>query len=204
MMNSTHDKAITLAILAGGEGSRMGIPKAELQLDGEPILMRLIRRTAWPGPTLLVTAPGREHPPGTECFGREVADPVGGEGPLRGVLTALEHSNTDLVIVATVDMPEITAAQLTWLGDMVHQRDECDVILFRRPDTPARFVEPFPSIYRKTAMQMVRAQLEHGQRSMQALSRQSRVEILTAPSDWPSAVWTNLNEPSDLDAYRRR
>ena len=52
---------VTLAILAGGEGSRMGYPKGELRLGGRPILPVLLERFAWEGPTLLVTAPGRQH-----------------------------------------------------------------------------------------------------------------------------------------------
>ena len=40
---------------------------------------------------MLVTAPGFERPPGFERFGREVVDPIAGIGPLRGVLTAIEH-----------------------------------------------------------------------------------------------------------------
>src|SRR5438552_17571218 len=82
----------TRAILAGGEGSRMGKPKALLEINGRPILAYLLEQFAWPGPTLLVTAPGREKPPGHELFSREVVDPVAGEGPLRGILTALEGS----------------------------------------------------------------------------------------------------------------
>lgn len=181
----------------------MGIPKAEILLDGQPILTHIIRKIGWLGPTLLVTAPGREYPPGMECFTSEATDPVRGQGPLRGVLTALEHSETNWVIVATVDMPAITAVQLTHLGEMIRQHEDCDAIMFRRSDSLVDSVEPFPSIYRKAAAQIVRAQLHGGLRAMQALSRQSRVKILTAPSDWPSAVWTNLNEPSDLGAYQR-
>ena len=49
----------TLAILAGGEGSRMGMPKAHLTLAGVPILDYLLDHFGWPGRTMLITAPGR-------------------------------------------------------------------------------------------------------------------------------------------------
>src|SRR6195952_3674281 len=100
-------KQTTLAVLAGGESTRMGEPKAALRVGGKPILQYLIERFAWPGPTLLVTAPGRERPPGWERFDREVPDPVAGAGPLRGVMTALEAIKTPFVAVVTVDMPGI-------------------------------------------------------------------------------------------------
>src|SRR5687768_14732109 len=107
---------VTLAVLAGGEGSRMGRPKAGLEIDGEPVLAFLMRRFDWPGPTLLVTAPGRERPPGADSFDAEAVDPVAGEGPLRGLLTALEQASTEAVIAAAVDMPLVGAEYLAWLA----------------------------------------------------------------------------------------
>src|SRR5690242_5929498 len=111
----------TLAILAGGEGSRMGKPKALLHVRGQPILQYLLARFRWPGPTLLVTAPSRERPPACERFDREVVDPVPGQGPLRGVLTALDSIATETLVVATVDMPEVSPAQLQWLLEQLDQ-----------------------------------------------------------------------------------
>ena len=78
----------TLVVLAGGEGKRMGFAKSHLVLDGTPVLLRLLDQLAWPGPTLLVTARGREHPPGWKRFDRELTDCVDGEGPLRAIQTA--------------------------------------------------------------------------------------------------------------------
>ena len=99
---------VTLAILAGGAGSRMGMPKAWLKIDGRPILDSLIDHLAWPGPTMLVTAPGREHPPGWERFGVEiVSDPAPDGGPLLGILTALAELHTPLLLILTVDMPGV-------------------------------------------------------------------------------------------------
>jgi molybdopterin-guanine dinucleotide biosynthesis protein A len=110
------DEAVTLAVLAGGEGSRMGLSKGLLSIHGEPILAYLLRQIAWPGPTMLVSAPGREHPPGCERFSVEVVDPQA-QGPLRGILTALEDLATPLVVVLTVDMPGVRMEQVRWLID---------------------------------------------------------------------------------------
>src|SRR5688500_10566664 len=106
---------VTLALLAGGEASRMGRPKGELKIAGRPVLAYLLDTFAWPGPTLLITAPGREHPPGWRRFTGECVDPLPAHGPLRGVLTALEHATTELLAVAAVDMPAVRAAHLAWL-----------------------------------------------------------------------------------------
>jgi len=50
--------------MAGGQGQRMGMPKGLMRLNDVPILASLHNRLAWPGPTILVTTPGREKPPG--------------------------------------------------------------------------------------------------------------------------------------------
>src|SRR5690348_14005110 len=97
----------TLAILAGGAGTRMGGPKSALVVRGKPILGYLLDQLRWPGPTMLVTAPGCEQPLGANRFDREVRDPVAGLGPLRGVLTALQNASTDIVVVSTVDAPNV-------------------------------------------------------------------------------------------------
>src|SRR3954467_6767125 len=98
-MRGSKTPATTLVILAGGAGSRMGKPKGGLLIDDRPILEYLLDRFRWPGPTLLVTAPGREHPPGCQRFDLEAVDPVSDAGPLRGILTALENATTDQVVV---------------------------------------------------------------------------------------------------------
>jgi molybdopterin-guanine dinucleotide biosynthesis protein A len=194
---------ITLAILAGGQGSRMGIPKAQIHLHGQPILEHLLLRFNWPGPTLLVTAPGREHPPGAASFSREVIDPLPAQGPLRGLLTALENAQTDQTIVATVDMPAITSTHLNHLITLLDQHPAFDAVMLRRSDAPADSLEPFPSIYRTSATPIVRAQLQSGHPSMHALARHPRIKVLPAPADWPPLVWTNLNHPSELEDYLR-
>ena len=58
------EQSTTLVVLAGGYGSRIGMPKGQLRVDGRPILEHLVARLCWKGPTLIITAPGMQHPPG--------------------------------------------------------------------------------------------------------------------------------------------
>jgi len=187
---------VTLAILAGGEGSRMGRPKGELLVGDRPILQYLLDRFAWSGPTLLITAPGREHPPGWERFGAEAVDPVAGQGPLRGVLTALENVTTQRLVVTTIDMPGFGASHLRWIVD----RAGPVITMLRRREQ----IEPFPSVFPTAAAPMIRAELDAGRFSVQALSRQAAVESVPAPADWDEFVWTNLNHPDEFDRFLTR
>lgn len=191
---------VTLAILAGGEASRMGYPKGELRLDGRPILDVLTERFAWLGPTLLVTARGREHPPGWELFSREVMDPSSGQGPLRGVLTALENAVTPIVVVSAVDMPRVRSDQLTWLATVLTARPGVLGLMFRQGSGDVQRVQPFPSAFRAEAAPIVRQFLESRRCSLHGLLDDSQFEAVDAPAEWGDDIWTNLNTPADVDS----
>jgi molybdopterin-guanine dinucleotide biosynthesis protein A len=185
-------EAITLAVLAGGRGVRMGGPKSGLSIGGMPILQYLSERLAWPGPTLVVTGLGNEHPAGAERFDAEVTDAVAGEGPLRGVLTALEAAGTELVAVATVDMPGVAGAMIDGLAAAL---DDGDVgVMYARGGGR---VEPFPMVIRRGAVDAVRARLAGGRRSVNSLS-EIGVKVVMAAAGWEDGCWRNLNCPEDL------
>jgi molybdopterin-guanine dinucleotide biosynthesis protein A len=187
-------RAITLAVLAGGRGERMGGPKSALQIGGVAILQYLLERLRWPGPTLLVTGIGNEQPPGHELFNHEVTDAVAGEGPLRGVLTALDGATTDRAVAVTVDMPAITREQIQWLLDQTGDREVG--MMSRVIDGVAR-IEPFPCILRTSARERIKQRLETGRRSVHGLGEDAGA-VLAAPASWAEEVWINLNRPEDL------
>jgi len=191
---------VTLCILAGGEGRRMGRPKGELRIGGVPILRHLLDQISWKGPTMLVTAPGREHPPGWERFDREVVDPVAGLGPLRGLLTALENTTTDLIAVTTVDMPGITARQLDFLIERLRGQPEWFGVMARRTMRASEQIEPFPSVFRPKAKDIVAEELQAQRRSVYRLASIAGFHVIDAPPDWGEEVWKNLNTPLDIES----
>jgi molybdopterin-guanine dinucleotide biosynthesis protein A len=113
----------------------MGQPKGLLRVQGKPILEYQLEQLNWPGPKWLITAPGREHPPGWERFNREISDPVAGLGPLRGVLTGLEQLTGALLLIATVDMPGLQRDHLEWLVAQIKLESQIG-IMCRRPALP--------------------------------------------------------------------
>jgi molybdopterin-guanine dinucleotide biosynthesis protein A len=192
--NPPQLSAITLAVLAGGEGSRMGFPKAELRWRGKPILHALLEQFEWPGPTLLVTAPGRERPTGWERFTREAADPSAGQGPLRGLLTALEHAPTPVVVATAVDMPFVRQAHLRWVAASLADRPRSTGVLPRQGGE----IQPLPCAFRVEAASLLERSLQSGRRSLHGLLADPSVVAVDAPGDWGQQVWTNLNTADDV------
>ncbi len=179
----------------------MGTPKTSLEIGGRPMLRHILESLHWPGPTLLVTSPSLEHPPGWELFDREATDPVEGEGPLRGVLTALLNSQETYVVICTVDMPALRSEHLNWIVRCLQDRPELDGVMIRRHVEGKQRIEPFPFACRKTAKDAVAAQIESAVRPVHSLLATSRFVAEDAPPSWSPLVWTNLNSPEDYQAF---
>lgn len=104
----------TVAVLIGGDSSRMGSDKATFQVDGIEMANRVAKAAAdaGAGEILLVG--------GTQARAKGLAgtwkkDLYPGEGPLGGVITALKASSHDAVVTLSCDMPFITPAVITSL-----------------------------------------------------------------------------------------
>jgi molybdopterin-guanine dinucleotide biosynthesis protein A len=195
-------ESITLAVLAGGRGSRMGGAKAALRIGEESILPYLLHRLDWPGPTMLVTSPGRTTPPGAELFDTECVDPLEGQGPLRGLLTALGNAHGDIIAI-TVDMPAITRSMLDFLIETISTRSDTLGLMFSRRSKGEGNIEPFPCYFRALSGDPVAASIGEGRRSVHGLLRDPRFVAIEVPAEWPPTVWTNLNTPEDLKAFEK-
>jgi len=205
------DSLVTLAILAGGKGSRMGGPKDGLYVGGQPILLHLLRQLSHAGPTLLVTSPERPRPTGWEAFDHVTVDSVSGVGPLAGIASALGQATTPLLIVLSIDMPWVSTEQVDCLvgqfGRLAETGRHPLALLMRRQDGDTHFLEPLPSLYHRSSLSLVQQRLamssQLGKRSphsLQSLAEEPGVVVLDAPADWPPRTWLNLNRPHDLQA----
>jgi len=192
---------VTLAILAGGRGTRMGMPKAHLQIAGRPILEWTLQHFQWPGPTMLVTAPAVMDPPGAGLFHRRAVDPVDDLGPLRGIATALEDASTDTVAVVTVDMPGVSRDVLKWLLKVLADRPTLVGLMCKRRVDRREFVEPFPAVFRRSALDILRGRLQSGELSVQRLCDGERIASIASSEAWPESIWANLNHPAELAAF---
>jgi molybdenum cofactor guanylyltransferase len=96
---------VTAAILAGGEGARVGgQDKGLLPLAGERLIARASRAMRAQAGTLLICA--NRHEETYAAFGAVVADALAGyRGPLAGVAGALAVCTTSWLLTAPVDCP---------------------------------------------------------------------------------------------------
>jgi len=104
----------TVAVLIGGDSSRMGTDKATFEVDGIAMADRVCTaaRDAGASEVLLI---GSTQAKAKKLSGTWKKDSYPGEGPLGGVITALRVATHNNVVVLSCDMPFLTPAVVSSL-----------------------------------------------------------------------------------------
>ena len=114
------DSGLGGAILAGGASRRMGVDKALIELDGEALIARAAKAlTDADADPLIVVGGDRTALEELGFDYREDAFP--GEGPLGGIITALEAIDREAIAILSCDLTDASAIAVrsVWgaLGD---------------------------------------------------------------------------------------
>ncbi len=104
----------SVAILIGGDSSRMGSDKATYEVDGSPMAVRVAQAAESAGASEILLIGGTQAK-AKKLVGTWKKDAFPGEGPLGGVITALKAAANDSVVVLSCDMPFITDAVISSL-----------------------------------------------------------------------------------------
>jgi len=135
----------------------MGTDKAFVEIDGEPLAIRVAGALERAGATRVVAIGGdveRLRALGLEAH----PDRVAGQGPLRGIVTALEVADTDVVFVAACDLlaPDEHAMEEV-LGALTPDAD----VAMPRTDR----LEPLLAAYRRRCLPHLTGELDSGERA---------------------------------------
>jgi len=184
-------------ILAGGQSRRMGFNKALLQLDGRPLIQRILQLVRPLTDQVLVSS---NDPSPYEFLGLPViADVFKGQGPLAGLHAAMLHSPRSLFLLLACDLPKLRESLL---GQLVLSVEGFDAVVPRTADGGKH---PLCAVYRRTCLPVIEGNLRTGTNKVSDIFAASllRVRWLRAEeggfSDFDLA---NLNSPEDLTAYR--
>jgi molybdopterin-guanine dinucleotide biosynthesis protein A len=187
------------AILMGGEGSRMGFPKCLLRVGGRPLSLAAADILASLfGETFLVTD-RRALPWELETSSRLtlLRDPIRGQGPLMGIIAALERCRFGRLFVMACDIPLIDLGLIESLLTVL-PRGGCAV-----PRVGPGLLEPLFAVFCRGALDELREYFAAGGRKVQG----AFPRLPTAYVDYAgSSGIPNLNTPDDLlrfEAERR-
>jgi molybdopterin-guanine dinucleotide biosynthesis protein A len=176
------------AVLVGGASSRMGSDKSQRAFRGEAAATRTSRLLASLFEDVMLV--GGEAP--ADAVGRRIADIPGPRSALRGIVTALEASSAECVLVVATDLPLLTATLLLALVAW----PAADVVLPRG----AAGIEPLCALWsRERVTVAARAQLVAGRLALRELIAQLDARYLEGADldtvDPDSTALANANTP---------
>ncbi len=184
-------------ILAGGQARRMGgVDKALIELAGETLLARCIARLAPQCGSLLLSA--NSEPEDYASFGITVLADVSAtqEGPLAGLLAALDqiarNKSADFIVSVPVDTPFVSHDLVSRLRD-AYKKDDAAIAVATSGARSHHAVALWPV----AIFDSMRAAFAAGERSVGRFAAQHRIVQV----EWPVAPidpFFNINTPNDL------
>ena len=184
---------VTGFVLAGGQSSRMGRDKAFLPAGARLLIGRVIQRLRpWVDRLVVIGNAaniGRLRHLPVDGVLRDIRP---GRGPLMGVYTGLMRTTTAVNLFVPCDMPRITGRLMERLLNA--RRRDAEIVASLHP---VQGLQPFPLVCHRAACRTIGALLDRGERSLQALWRQPRTQLvrIDEPALWPA--FTNINTVDD-------
>ena len=144
-------------VLTGGASSRMGTDKAFVEVGERPLVLRVADALREAGASRVVAVGGDVQR--LAALGLDVIpDHAAGQGPLGGIVTALEEVDADVVLVAACDLVAITATAVREVLDAL--TPDADAVIPRSDR-----LEPLMAAYRRRCVAHLRAELDDGERA---------------------------------------
>ena len=191
---------LTVTILAGGRGSRLGgVDKGALDLNGRPLLEHVLAALAPLAREIVVVA--NDDRLAGDARLRVIRDPEPHAGVLPALLAALDTATSDLMLLVACDMPFVSRPLVEHLIEL---SAEYDAVV---PNVDG-YEQVMHAIYRVGPCRAaVRAALEQGRRRMIAFLDDVRTLMVDEsdlrPYDPALRSFFNVNTPDDLALARQ-
>ena len=187
-------------VMAGGASSRFGTDKALARLGGETMLARMCRvlREATDHVKVVASSPNYA---GSEA--EIVPDQWPGEGPLGGIITALQDARANEqaathCLIVSCDMPFLTAAWLQYLCACAASRPPRIVV-----PRSEEGLEPLCACWPLDSAETLRKLFDGGVRKVTEVFKHTETEILDEAHwkrfDSAGRLFWNMNTPQDYE-----
>jgi molybdopterin-guanine dinucleotide biosynthesis protein A len=186
--------SVSAAVMAGGRSRRMGRDKAWIDLDGKPLIQRVIDVLGEVADEVFLVA----NDPRFATLGlRVVPDRFPDGGALGGIATGVGAATHEAVLVAACDMPFLRAEVFRLL---IERRGEADAVVPRVGGE----LETLHALYTKSCLPAMERALAAGK--LRVVSFFDEVRVLTVDETELRSVdprlrsFTNVNTPDELAA----
>ena len=195
-------------VLSGGASSRFGRDKALVRFSTRPLLLEIVALAKSCTSKVAVVASAQKYPD-LDAHLEIIEDRWPGEGPLGGIITALEHTAAndrfaEWNLILGCDMPFLTAEWLQFLVTHAGESNkEIQVILPHSAHGP----EPLCACYRTSAADALKSVFDRGVRKVTQALKEVRTEVLDESVwkrfDSAGRLFWNMNTPADFAEAQR-
>jgi molybdenum cofactor guanylyltransferase len=192
-----------VAVIAGGDSTRMGMNKALVDVGGQPIIERVLARVRDLGQTetLLIA---NEHDAYAHLGLPVYPDVMPGKGSLGGIYAAVYHTTAPHVLTVACDMPFLETDLLRYmLRLLTDETPPPDVVVPRVEDYP----QGLHAIYSKGCLVPIRERLEQDRLKVIGFYPDVRVRYMDEDEYTPyipgGQPFFNVNTPEQLAAARQ-
>jgi molybdopterin-guanine dinucleotide biosynthesis protein A len=195
-------------VLAGGASSRFGRDKALVRFGATPLLLRIVQLAQTSASEVAVVAGAQKYADLGGNFGI-IEDRWPGEGPLGGIITALQHTaatdrSVEWNLILSCDMPFLTAE---WLQFLVTRASESNKEIQAILPHSAHGPEPLCACYRSSAAEALKNVFARGIRKVTQALKEVRTEVLDESVwkrfDSAGRLFWNVNTPADFAEAQR-
>ena len=190
---------ITGVILAGGQSRRMGFNKAEAEMHGASMLIRMIDKLKDLTPTIVVSSGTVTYP---NIPWPQIPDEYPDCGPLGGIYSILKVSNTSLNLVVSCDIPLVSISLLKYI---VASAEESAALITVPVDHDGQ-IHMTCAVYRKEVLPFLEHQLHAHAFKLKDLLELVPVEYIKISREHPlynEHAFMNVNSPSNLEEARK-
>ena len=190
---------ITGIVLAGGQSSRMGYNKAEAELHGESMLIRMIEKLKEITPTIVVSSGTTNYP---NIPYMQIPDEHPQCGPMGGIYSVLKASNTSLNLVVSCDIPLVSIDLLEHIVAIAAHSEALITVPIDDNGQPQMMC----AVYHRDVVPILQQQLVAHAFKMKNLLNLVSVEYVKISKEHPLYVehaFMNVNSPINLEEARK-
>lgn len=178
---------ITAIILAGGNSTRMGEDKGLMALDGKPMIQHVIDVAKGVVDDIIIVANNEDY----SRFSYPVfKDEVKGKGPLGGLYTGLLHSDTQMNLVLSCDVPYINASLLNLV---ISHAKGFDVTIPQKDEQTHQLI----GVFSKNCLMTFKNAIDDDRLKLTTTFKELNLKIVDA-THFSQRLFVNLNSKDDI------
>ncbi len=181
-------------VLAGGNSTRMGMDKGLILWKGKTLVEHAIEILASLCSNIFISTNSHHY---NSYNYPVILDQYTDCGPMGGILSCLNQSDTDINLVIPVDVPFITSVIYRRL---LEQNKVCDIIV---PVDHKSWYQPLCSVFKKSVIPAMEEQVQDSIFGFTPLIRKVNaleVPFLLEDEHYYAQTFLNINSPADLEA----